>query len=327
MLVDSFGRTITYLRLSLTDRCNLRCAYCMPEEGIQWMPKEMVITSDEFARFVEAAASLGITKVRLTGGEPLVRRDIVEIVRKIAVIPGITDLNLTTNAVLLEKLAKPLKEAGLQRVNISLDTLDPEKFHRITRFGDYSIVWKGILAAEEAGLEPIKINSVVVRGLNDDELPALARLSLDHPWHVRFIELMPVSNDQDWGIDLPPVENRYFPVQEMYEKLAGLHLEPVSEINSGPERTFRIPGAPGTVGFISPVGEKFCQECNRIRMTADGHLRSCLLVDGEINIREALRSGEDLRPYIEQAVAAKPEGHKLADRMTPQTRHMSQIGG
>lgn len=327
MLVDSFGRTITYLRLSVTDRCNLRCAYCMPEEGIQWMPREMVITSDEFARFVEAAASLGITKVRLTGGEPLVRRDIVEIVRKIAVIPGITDINLTTNAVLLDKLARPLKEAGLHRVNISLDTLDPEKFHRITRFGDFSTVWKGILAAEEAGLEPVKINSVVVRGLNENELPDLAKLSYDRPWHVRFIELMPVSNGQDWGMDLPPVEQRYFPAREMYGKLADLKLEPVDEKNSGPERTFRIPGGRGTVGFISPVGEQFCKDCNRIRMTADGHLRSCLLVDGEIDIREALRSGEDLRPYIEKAVAAKPEGHKLADRVSPGSRHMSQIGG
>jgi len=327
MLIDPFGRTITYLRLSVTDRCNLRCVYCMPGEGIQWLPREQVLTSDEFARVVQAAVSLGINKVRITGGEPLVRRDIVEIVRKIAAIPGIADLNLTTNAVLLEKLAKPLADAGLMRVNISLDTLDPQKFHRITRFGDFSLVWKGILAAEEAGLKPVKINTVVVRGLNDDELISLSKLSVDHPWHVRFIELMPVSNGQDWGIDLPPAEQRYFPVQEMMHRLSSLNLEPVAEKGNGPERTFRIPGAMGTVGFISPVGEQFCKDCNRIRMTADGHLRSCLLVDGELSIREALRAGEDLTPYIKQAVANKPEGHKLAEKVLPASRHMSQIGG
>jgi cyclic pyranopterin phosphate synthase len=299
----------------------------MPEEGVRWMPKEEVLTSDEFARVVQAGVNLGISKVRITGGEPLVRRDIVEIVRKISRIPGVKDLNLTTNAMLLEKYAQPMADAGLMRVNISLDTLDPDKYHTITRFGEYSTALAGIHAAEKAGLKPVKINTVVVRGMNDDELVSIAKLSLDHPWHIRFIELMPVANDQDWGMDLPTATERYFSVQEMIQSLESLNLEPVSEHSSGPERTFRIPGGLGTVGFICPVGNKFCKECNRIRLTADGHLRSCLLVDGEVSIREALRNGEDLEPYIRQAVWNKPEGHLLDECVLPVTRHMSQIGG
>ena len=328
MLIDPFGRAITYLRISITDRCNLRCAYCMPESGVQWLPKEAVITEDEIVRVAEAAASLGITKIRLTGGEPLVRPDVLELVRRIAVIPGIADLSLTTNAMLLERLAKPLADAGLGRVNVSLDTVDPEKFHRITRFGHLDTVWKGILAAEAAGLLPIKLNTVVVGGFNDVDVPSLARLTLEHPWHVRFIELMPVANEEDWGGGLPPVAERYVSVQKMQSLLADLHLQPVeTPSGSGPERTFQIPGAPGTVGFISPLGNHFCNKCNRLRLTADARLRSCLLVDKEISIREALQSGADLTDFLLKAVAGKPKGHELADHNCPDTRYMSQIGG
>lgn len=328
MLIDPFGRSITYLRISLTDRCNLRCAYCMPASGGQWLPHEDLLTADEIIRVAEAAAGLGITKIRLTGGEPLVRPDVVEIVARIAAIDGIQDVSLTTNAMLLENMAQSLADAGLKRVNISLDTLNADKFKRITRFGDFSKTWNGILAAENAGLLPIKLNTVVVGGFNSDELPALARLTLEHPWHVRFIELMPVGNLQDWGDDLPSGANRYVLVQEMHSLLAQLNLEPTEAVTrDGPARTFRIPGAPGTVGFISPLGEHFCGSCNRLRLTADGHLRACLLMDKEISIREALHNGGDLNALLKSAVDQKPQGHELDLHHYPEARRMSQIGG
>ena len=328
MLVDHYGRAITYLRMSITDRCNLRCAYCQPASGLLWITDDRLLDKDDFVRLAQAAASLGITKVRITGGEPLVHPDVLEIVTRIASIPGIDDLSLTSNAILLEKMAEPLAAAGLKRVNISMDTLDPGKYRRVTRFGNFDQAWKGILAAEKAGLTPIKLNSVVVGGFNDDEIPALARLSIDHPWHIRFIELMPVANSQDWGDGLPPVDRRYVSVQTMHEMLSDLSLTPeTTSANAGPERMFRIPGAAGTVGFISPLGEHFCARCNRLRLTADGRLRSCLLVDKEISIRDAIKSGADLEILLKKAVEEKPRGHELHDHNCPDTRCMSQIGG
>ncbi|MEW5829967.1 MAG: GTP 3',8-cyclase MoaA [Chloroflexota bacterium] len=328
MLVDPFGRSINYLRLSLTDRCNLRCAYCLPASGVRWLPREDLLDADEIVRVAEAAAGLGVDKIRLTGGEPLVRPDALEIVRRLAAIPGIRDLSLTTNAILLEKMAKPLAEAGLKRVNISLDTLDADKFRRVTRFGDFSRAWEGILAAEAAGLTPLKLNTVVVGGFNADELPALARLTLDHPWHIRFIELMPVGNRHDWGEGFPAPAERYIPVQEMKAHLETWNLEPETPpTGNGPARTFRIPGAIGTVGFISPLGEHFCDTCNRLRLTADGRLRACLLMDGEISIRSALRLGQPLEPLLAEAVRRKPRGHELAQHRYPEARRMAQIGG
>jgi cyclic pyranopterin phosphate synthase len=303
--------------MSITDRCNLRCAYCQPASGLTWISDENQLNKDDFVRLAEAAASLGITKIRITGGEPLIHPDVLEIIQRIGAIPGIEDLSLTSNAILLEKLAGPM-----------VDTLDPEKYRRVTRFGDFNQAWRGILAAEKAGLSPIKLNSVVVGDFNDDEIPALARLSIDHPWHIRFIELMPVANSQDWGDGLPPVDKRYVSVQTMHDMLADLSLKPeTTSSNSGPERMFRIPGAPGTVGFISPLGEHFCARCNRLRLTADGRLRSCLLVDKEISIRDAIKSGADLEEFIKKAVEEKPRGHELHDHNCPDTRCMSQIGG
>ena len=327
-LTDRFGRPITYLRISVTDRCNLRCVYCLPEAGVQWQPRADQLSAQEIACITEAAAQGGVKRIRLTGGEPLVRPDILNIVARLASIPGIEEVSLTTNAMLLEKLAQPLADAGLKRVNISLDTLDADKFKRITRGGNIDRFWRGIAAAEDAGLAPLKLNTVVVNGLNADELPALARLTIENPWHVRFIELMPVGNAQNWGEGFPALDDRYLVVQEMQARLSTFSLQPVTTpIGNGPARTFRIPGALGTVGFISPLGEHFCQNCNRLRLTADGYLRPCLLLDGEVNVRDAVRAGKPLLPFLQQAVDAKPQGHELFLQHYPESRRMAQIGG
>ncbi len=307
----------------------MRCLYCMPETGIRWTPSSELLSDDQIIHVVEKAVSLGIEKIRLTGGEPLIRPGILSLVHRIAAIPGIQDLSLTTNALLLENLATPLAEAGLTRVNISLDTLDKDKFKRITRLGDFERVWKGILAAESSGLSPIKLNAVIVRGLNSDELPALAQLTVDHPWHVRFIEIMPIGNTQKWGYGFPTPDTRYFSVQEMRTSLEAFNLQPVpSKDASETARTFRIPGACGSVGFISPLGEHFCGNCNRLRLTADGRLRACLVMPAEVSLRDALHSGEPLDKYFIEAVLNKPIQHDLLiTEPAGSQRGMNQIGG
>ena len=327
--IDPFGRSITYLRISLTDRCNLRCVYCMPAEGVRWQPRSEQLSVDEIVRVVECAAQGGVERIRLTGGEPLVHPHIVEIVRRIASMQNIEEVSLTTNAMLLERLAQPLADAGLTRLNISLDTLDHDKFKRITRGGDIERVWKGIAAAEKAHLAPIKLNTVIVRGLNADELPALAWQTIDHDWHVRFIEVMPIGNAQDWGEGFPTPDERYVSVQDMHEKLAAMDLRPVSSPRgNGPARTFQIPNALGTVGFISPLGEHFCENCNRLRLTSDGKLRSCLVSPSEVSLRDAVRAGESLDYYFQQAISNKPQHHNMLSAMPADTqRGMSQIGG
>ncbi len=328
MLTDMFGREITYLRISLTPSCNLRCVYCMPPEGIPAPELDGLLTNEEILFIMRQAASMGISRVRLTGGEPLLRKGLVDLVRGISNIPGMDEVSLTTNAMLLAKYAPSLAGAGLSRVNISLDTLDPKKFTRITRGGQIRKVFQGIAAAEACGLTPIKINTVVVGGLNDDELPALARLSVDHPWHIRFIELMPVGTAQDWGDSFPPVDQRYISVQEIKTRLSSLALQPAEKpIGNGPARSFRIPNAPGTVGFISPLGEHFCEDCNRMRLTADGTLRPCLLMDTEISVRDVLGDDQALTEYIARAVSLKPESHELCLHHYPKARRMAQIGG
>jgi cyclic pyranopterin phosphate synthase len=327
-LTDRFGRPITYLRISVTDRCNLRCVYCLPEKDVQWQPRENRLSAQEIAQVTATMSQVGVKRIRLTGGEPLMRVNILEIVARLASIPGIEEVSLTTNAMLLEKLAQPLADAGLKRVNISLDTLDADKFKRITRGGEIDRLWRGIAAAERAGLAPLKLNTVVVNGLNADELPAIARLTIENLWHVRFIELMPVGNAQNWGEGFPALSDRYISVQEMQRHLSHYALEPATTpTGNGPSRTFRIPGALGTVGFISPLGEHFCQNCNRLRLTADGFLRPCLLLDGETNVREALRNSEPLLPLIQKTVDAKPAGHELLMQHYPESRRMAQIGG
>ena len=329
MLTDPFGRDIIYLRISLTDRCNMRCVYCMPANGIRWTPPTELLSDDQIVFIVKKAVSLGIRKIRLTGGEPLVRPGILDLVSRIATISGIQDLSLTTNGLLLENMAELLAEAGLKCVNISLDTLDKDKFKRITRSGNFERVWRGINAAERAGLAPLKLNAVIVRGVNSDELPALARLTIEHPWHVRFIEIMPIGNTQEWGQGFPAADTRYFSLQEMHSALEVLRMEPVPALTiNGTARTFRIPGALGSVGFISPLGEHFCENCNRLRLTADGRLRSCLVIPSEVSLREAVQRGEPLDEFFYQAVSNKPAQHDLLNsEPAGSQRGMSQIGG
>jgi cyclic pyranopterin phosphate synthase len=329
MLTDPFGRVITYLRISLTDHCNMRCVYCMPASGIRRTPPPDLLSDDQIVIIVEKAVSLGIRKIRLTGGEPLVRPGILALVRRIAAIPDIQDLSLTTNGFLLENLSAPLAETGLKRVNISLDTLDRDKFRRITRYGDFDRVWRGILAAERAGLSPLKLNAVIVRGLNSAELPSLASLTFDHPWHVRFIEIMPIGNTQEWSHGFPAPDDRYFSVQEMHSALAALNLQLVPPpTDNGTARIFHIPGALGTVGFISPLGEHFCKNCNRLRLTSDGRLRSCLAIPAEVSLRDAVRSGKPLEKFFYQAITNKPLQHDLLiSKPAGSQRGMSQIGG
>ncbi|HEX9017984.1 MAG TPA: GTP 3',8-cyclase MoaA [Anaerolineaceae bacterium] len=328
MLIDRFGRSITYLRVSVTDRCNFRCVYCMPAEGIPQRTHQSIMRYEEIAEVVRAAAEAGIHKIRLTGGEPLVRLDLPDLVRMIAAIPGITDISLTTNGFLLERMAASLKDAGLTRINVSLDTLDPEKFRRITRGGSFETTWRGIQAAEKLGLIPIKINVVAMRGVNDDEWLDLARLSVEHGWNVRFIELMPVKNQQAWGPGFPNPADTFISIAEIMKTLEPLGLEKIArDAYFGPAQEYRIAGGKGKLGFISPLSDHFCQDCNRLRLTADGNLRPCLLQDIEVPFLDALRAGEPVLPYIQQAIDSKPSGHEIEQHHLPTLRTMMQIGG
>jgi len=323
-LADSFQRSINYLRISVTDRCNLRCVYCMPPEGIALMSHNDILTYEEIFTLVKAAAELGIDRVRITGGEPLVRLGLSDLVKMIAGIETINDISLTTNGSLLAKYAAELKEAGLMRVNVSLDTLKPERFRVITRCGELKDTLKGIEAANKVGLTPVKINMVVMAGVNDDELPDFARKTIKDGWHVRFIEHMPVTGE-DSGSDLVSVK-------EMKKRLEIIgELEPAKmDKGNGPAKYFRFAGAKGTVGFITPVTEHFCYQCNRLRLTADGKLRLCLLREDEINLREPLRRGasvEELKDIIIKATAAKPKSHQLVAGGVHKGRPFSQVGG
>jgi len=321
--VDSFGRSIDYLRISVTDRCNLRCIYCMPPEGVPHISHSEILSYEEIRAIVQAAAQLGIRRIRLTGGEPLVRADFPELVKMLSRIDGIIELSLTTNGALLKDYARALKQAGLSRVNVSLDTLEADRFRYVTRLGELEDVLAGIEAAKEAGLHPIKINTVVMRGINDDEIPDFARLTYTEGWHIRFIEIMPFK-----GVAQP------VPSVEVQQHVSSLgRLEPcVSITGNGPASYYGLAGAKGTIGFISPLTEKsFCSRCNRIRLTPDGKLRPCLLGDDEIDLRTPLRNNasmEELKRLVLKAVASKPEHHHLKDTNDrPIERRMSQIGG
>jgi cyclic pyranopterin phosphate synthase len=326
MSFDRFGREINYLRISLTDKCNLRCVYCMPED-MTFRPRSELLQDDEIMRLVRIFSELGFHKIRLTGGEPSVRANFVDIVRGIAQTPGIETVSMTTNGLLLDKMAPDLVEAGMRRVNISIDTLNPEKFKKLTRWGDVEDVWRGIHAAEAAGLG-IKLNAVVVRNYNDKEdVVDLARLTLYQPWQVRFIEMMPfgdVSDFQQAGV-VPEEELR----QTISEALGPLELINEGKLD-GEARLFRLQEAQGTVGFISSVTQPFCAGCNRARLTADGRMRLCLLREKEVDLMGPLRGGandDELKKLIEKGIWHKPWGHGLAHNVVPKNRVMSEIGG
>ncbi len=326
MALDRFGRKIHYLRISLTDHCNLRCVYCMPED-MTFRPNAEMMQDDEILFLTQLFADIGFDKIRLTGGEPTVRPNIVNIVRGIAATPGVKSVSMTTNGVLLSKLAVPLAAAGLERVNISVDTLDPVKFKRITRRGNLETVWNGILAAEQAGLTPIKLNAVVVRGYNEEDEVNLVRLTLDHPWQVRFIEMMPFAGATALQVDQRVTEAE---TRGRIEQAFGpLEVANGGELD-GEARLFHLPGAKGDIGFISSVTVPFCATCARARLTADGVLRTCLLREHEINLLKPLRAGasqEELRKLLLDALWQKPWGHGLADGEIPLNRGMSEIGG
>jgi cyclic pyranopterin phosphate synthase len=326
MAIDRFGRNIHYLRISLTDHCNLRCVYCMPEDQT-FRPNAELMQDDEVLKLTRLFASLGFDKIRLTGGEPTVRAHIVDLVSGIAHTEGVRSVSMTTNGVLLSKLAKPLAEAGLQRVNVSIDTLSPEKFRRLTRWGTLEDVWNGILAAEAAGLTPIKLNAVVVRGYNEEDVVDLARLTRDHPWQMRFIEMMPFAGVTDVQTEKVITANEI--KERIEDSLGDLEIANDGELD-GEARVYQLPGAQGNVGFISSVTAPFCSACTRVRLTADGRLRLCLLREKEVDLLTPLRAGaslDDLRHIILSGVWEKPWGHGLADGLIPLNRAMNEIGG
>ena len=326
---DRFDREIDYLRISLTDRCNLRCVYCMSETGASFAPASDTLGADEIERVARAAARVGFRKIRLTGGEPMLRPDLVDIVRRLAAIPGIAEVTLTTNGILLPPLAPALKRAGLARVNVHLDTLDAENLRRVMRRGTVEEIWAGILAAEEADLRPIKLNSVVVAGFNEADVVDLARLTLERDWHVRFIELMPLGGGECARV----ATTRYVSNIETYRRIETAlgALSSLPSTNHADEsRNYRLAGARGVVGFISPVSEPYCATCNRMRLTGDGRLHLCLLNDDELDVRASLEAGAgepELAALLLRAVAAKPTGHALDVGVSTTVRSMHHLGG
>lgn len=315
---DQFGREINYLRLSVTDRCNLRCRYCMPEEGVCKKPHTEMLTEDEMIDAVEAAAALGVTKLRITGGEPLVKRNIVALCARAAHVPGIRELCITTNGVLLPKLAKGLRAAGVNRVNLSLDTLDPKKYAHITRVGTLEGALDGLHAALEAGFDKVKINAVLIGGFNDDEIEPLANLTMRYPVDVRFIELMPMLDHPEFG------EAAFIPYTRVLDKLP--QAQGISP-DGGVAKLYRLPGALGNIGLISPVSAHFCAECNRIRLTADGKLKPCLHAADEVSLKGMTR--EQMRETMSRVMYEKPSCHAelSATQHSHAGRSMNQIGG
>jgi len=324
---DSYGREINYMRLSITDKCNYRCKYCMPEEGIPDLGHDQILRYEELEAIVKASVELGIHKFRLTGGEPLVRKGIVEFVRRLKSIPGVTELTMTTNGALLGDLAKPLKAAGLDRVNISLDSLRHTRFKEITRCGDLNDVLAGINASTAAGFSPIKLNVVTMKGFNDDEILDFVQLTMQHPFEVRFIELMPFSGNKDMNYG-------YISTEEIMAKLPALKpvKKPINE--SGVAQLYSYPGSKGYIGFISPLSDCFCPSCNKVRITSDGKLKTCLHSNNEYDLKPALIENsngdfdiEKLKNSIEQAIMAKEECHHLQPGKATVERNMNKIGG
>jgi cyclic pyranopterin phosphate synthase len=321
-LKDSFKRTIDYMRISVTDRCNLRCIYCMPSDGLLPIVHKEILRYEEIVRILRIAVDIGVRKIRITGGEPLVRRNVTYLISLIKKIDGIKDLSLTTNGILLEQYAEELADAGLDRVNISLDSLKPDRYREITRGGDIDVVLKGIEAAERAGLIPIKINMVPIRGLNDDEIEEFSRITLTYPYQIRFIEFMPFGTRDMWSPE------KFISVEEIKSVVKDIGpLTPVKLNKSGPARYFRFHDAAGVIGFISPLSNHFCKECNRLRLTADGKLRPCLFSETEIDLKSALRHGapdEEIERLIKLSIEVKPKGHNI--KMQNATPSPSSVG-
>jgi len=326
-MYDKINRRIDYMRISVTDRCNLRCVYCMPTDGVRALGHDDVLSYEEILRVAKVATALGISKIRLTGGEPLIRKGLTGFIRQLAEINGIDDLSLTTNGTLLEPNAEELRDAGITRINVSLDSLRPGRFKELTRGGDLDRVMRGIEKAESLGFVPIKINMVPVRGINDDEIEDFARLTLEKPYHVRFIEFMPIGDRKFWD------ESKVVPTSEVMDRISKIgELEPVGqEGEKGPATLYGLPGAKGILGFISPVSNHFCGSCNRLRLTADGKLRPCLFAESEIDLKTPMRTGcddEEIARLMVLALEVKPEGHQLAEGVKKRySRTMSRIGG
>ena len=324
VLKDQWGRSIEYLRISVTDRCNFRCVYCMPKEGLQWLPKAEILTYEEITEVVRQLAPLGLRRLRITGGEPTIRPELESLIRQLKGIPGIEDIALSTNGAKLPQMAHSLHDAGLDRVNMSADSLRPDRIAAIAR---RDVGFEPIAAANAAvaaGLSPLKINFVVLRGTNDDEIEDFARLTLDHPWHVRFIELMPVGDMREltWDHVVPSDE-----VLQRISELGELTPDGGPARGNGPAKYYRLAGAAGTVGVITPMTHTYCGSCNRVRLTADGRLRTCLYGDHEVNLRDPLRRGEPLEPLFRQALADKPKEHALLQMKVGGLRALSQVGG
>ena len=323
-LRDQHGRSIEYLRISVTDRCNFRCLYCMPEEGLAWLPKPDILRYEEIAEVVRQLAPLGLRRLRLTGGEPTLRPDLPKLVRMLRDIPGVEDIALSTNGVHLPVMSGPLADAGLTRVNISADSLQPDRVARIARRNLNFDLVRAAKAAGDAGLGPIKVNVVVMRGINDDEIADFARLTLQHDWHIRFIELMPVGEMRDltWEHVVPSAE-----VLERVASVGALSADSGPKLGNGPAAYYRVAGAIGTVGVITPMTHTYCGTCNRVRLTADGRLRTCLFGDHEVLLRDAIRNGESLEPLFRQALADKPLEHSLLQMRVGGLRALSEVGG
>jgi cyclic pyranopterin phosphate synthase len=323
-LRDQFGRSIEYLRISVTDRCNFRCLYCMPETGMQWLPKADILSYEEIAEVVRQLAPLGLRRLRITGGEPTIRPQLHELVRMLRAVPEISDIALSTNGVRLPQLAPLLRDAGLDRINMSVDSLRADRIIHIARRDLGFDPVRAAIAAEQTGLDPIKINMVVMRGINDDEIEDVARLTNDHGWHVRFIELMPVGDMSalTWEHVVPSAE-----ILARLSAIAPLAPAAGPERGNGPATYYRWAGARGTIGMITPMTHTYCASCNRVRLTADGRLRTCLFGNHEVDLRGPLRAGEPLEPLFRQALADKPKEHELLQMRVGGLRALSQVGG
>ncbi len=324
---DQFGRRIDYLRISVTDKCNLRCTYCMPVEGLDWIDREEFLTYEEIASVVRQMAGQGLRRIRLTGGEPLVRRDLPDLVQLLSSIPEIEDISVSTNAILLPQFGQELRDAGTSRVNVSLDTLRRDRFRDVARRSErfFDATMEGIEAAERLGFSPLKINTVLMRGVNDDELEDFAEATRRKPWHVRFIELMPTGDNLH-------LSKRFLSTDSVLRRLEGIgHLHPAAgPLGNGPATYFQFEGAPGTVGVITPLSHNYCDRCNRMRLTADGKLRTCLFGTHEVDLRTPLRETGDILPAVKTALAGKPERHFLqlgSASGSGGLRALSQVGG